>query len=304
MHNMHCDEAGPLILLCGPSGVGKSSIARELAATRPLELLSQDDFFKGGFVPYAEALGSGAAEMEDPAHIDWVALGGAVRAARQGGCTCLVEGHTLLSDTALVDESSSILFLDASPAVCAKRRIGRRERSEQESTEISAYYLRFVWPAHLRHVCACALSPWPRPTQPPSKLRCPGVRQPCMLALLDSCSACMPSPGFSHAHSFTWVLSLTGLPRGGRRPVMERLRDAGRAAVLDATAPHEQARACGVQLGHASSGHVPFPDAGAHSMLALPGVRACARAATCLCLCLCRLFGGGPGAHTGGCSGA
>ena len=34
--------AGQLILLCGPSGVGKSSIASELAAARQLELLSQE----------------------------------------------------------------------------------------------------------------------------------------------------------------------------------------------------------------------------------------------------------------------
>ena len=63
--------AGPLILLCGPSGVGKSSIAKELAAARHLALLSQDSYFGGDFVPYAEALERGRAEMEEPDQIDW-----------------------------------------------------------------------------------------------------------------------------------------------------------------------------------------------------------------------------------------
>ena len=63
--------AGPLILLCGPSGVGKSSVAKELAAARHLALLSQDSYFGGDFVPYAEALERGRAEMEEPDHIDW-----------------------------------------------------------------------------------------------------------------------------------------------------------------------------------------------------------------------------------------
>jgi uridine kinase len=76
--------------------------------------------------------------MEEPDHIDWVALRGAVRVARQNGRACLVEGHTLLSDAGLVDEASSILFLDACPSVCTARRIGRRERSEQERAEIAA----------------------------------------------------------------------------------------------------------------------------------------------------------------------
>jgi len=63
--------AGPLILLCGPSGVGKSSVAKELAAARHLALLSQDSYFGGDFVPYAEALERGRAEMEEPDQIDW-----------------------------------------------------------------------------------------------------------------------------------------------------------------------------------------------------------------------------------------
>ena len=149
-------ETGPLLLLCGPSGVGKSSVARVLEAARPLELLSQDSFFGGAFVPYAEAIQHGTAEMEEPDHIDWAKLRAAVHAARRNGRTCLVEGHTLLSDAMLVDAASGVLFLDAGPVVCAARRVGRRVRSEPENAEIAAYYHRFVWPAHVRHVCARA----------------------------------------------------------------------------------------------------------------------------------------------------
>ena len=50
-----------------------------------------------------------------------------------------------------------------------------------------------------------------------------------------------PNPTLAPTLTLTLTPSLT-LPR---RPVMERLRDAGRAAVLDATAPREQARARG-----------------------------------------------------------
>ena len=83
--------------------------------------LSQDSYFGGDFVPYAyarqgsspltsrpqtdllltrlslalhrEALERGRAEMEDPDHIDWVALRGAARAARQDGRAFLLEGQ-------------------------------------------------------------------------------------------------------------------------------------------------------------------------------------------------------------------
>ena len=56
----------------------------------------------------------------------------------------------------LVAEAACILFLDATAAVCAARRLGRRQRSAQEDADIEAYYHRFVWPAHLEHVCVTA----------------------------------------------------------------------------------------------------------------------------------------------------
>ena len=147
---------GPLVLLCGPSGVGKTSVAQHVASAMPLQLLSQDSFFNGAFVPYADALSSGKAEIEEPGHIDWASLREAARAPRRGGRACLVEGHTLLSDPQLVAEAACILFLDATAAVCAARRLGRRQRSAQEDADIEAYYHRFVWPAHLEHVCVTA----------------------------------------------------------------------------------------------------------------------------------------------------
>mmetsp|Transcript_15755 Transcript_15755/g.35353 ORF Transcript_15755/g.35353 Transcript_15755/m.35353 type:complete len:207 (-) Transcript_15755:167-787(-) len=145
---------GPLMLLCGPSGVGKSSLAVLLGAERPdeLTLLSQDTFFGGGFIPYADALRCGQADMEEPAHIDWLSLREAVRAAQSDGRACLLEGHMLLTDDALVEEASLILFLDAPSKLCASRRVGRRLRREAENAEIEEYYSRFVWPAYDQYV--------------------------------------------------------------------------------------------------------------------------------------------------------
>ena len=40
----------------------------------------------------------------------------------------MLEGHTLLSDAALVDEASCILFLDASPEVRLRLRLRLRVR--------------------------------------------------------------------------------------------------------------------------------------------------------------------------------
>ena len=39
-----------------------------------------------------------------------------------------------------------------------EQRLGRRQRSAQEDADIEAYYHRFVWPAHLEHVCVTAPS--------------------------------------------------------------------------------------------------------------------------------------------------
>jgi uridine kinase len=143
----------PLLLLCGPSGVGKSAVADAIAATRPgLARISQDAYFGGAFVPYAEALRTGRSDMEAPGHVDWERLRIAALESRVGGCSCLLEGHAVVTDAALVEEASTIIFLDAPSEVCAARRILRRQRSEVENVDIQTYYQRFVWPAHVLHV--------------------------------------------------------------------------------------------------------------------------------------------------------
>ena len=138
------------------------------------------------------------------------------------------------------------MFLDASPAVCAARRVGRRARSEPENAEIEAYYHRFVWPAHVRHVCARAA---PRPTA-------------CARAHVTR--GCNPKcPKLQ--------------PYVSRRPVMVRLREAGHATLLDATATCEQARARGTCARRVRVRVARACGADPHRT----ATRACASAATC-----------------------
>ena len=176
-----------LLLLCGPSGVGKSTIVEQLALPDD-EVLHQDSFFAAPFLSYTDALRLGATHAESPSHIDFESLRKAVsQACERCDGHVIVEGHMLLHDAQLVQMAHQVVLLDASSEACAARRIGRRSRTADENAELELYYQTFVAPANAQYnlPVVAALK-----HQRPGLLQIVDATQP-LNAVLDNCRKCL-----------------------------------------------------------------------------------------------------------------
>ena len=114
--------------------------------------VAQDDYFCSSFTPYSQAVDD---RNERPDHVDMERLCAEVmRKAAQSDryILVLVEGHTVLSDPALVHSAATVVYLHLDREESCRRRVGRRKRTPEEAAGITAYFDAYVWPAHARYV--------------------------------------------------------------------------------------------------------------------------------------------------------
>jgi uridine kinase len=143
----HRVAAYPVVLIGGASGSGKSSMATRFADTFDCALISQDNYFTHGFVPYAERTDD---TLEGPSIIDWCKLRADVETARQTG-PVVVEGHLVYTDADLVSSAGLVVIIELAKEGCKSRRLHRRQRSAHDLVELDQYFEAIVWPAYLRY---------------------------------------------------------------------------------------------------------------------------------------------------------
>lgn len=146
------------------SGSGKTTVAEKLlqqlnrgaetveaTCTAQWELISQDSYFCGEFVPYEVALRQGHTTIEDPSHIDFDKLKAAVREKLKKETNIILEGHALLSDKELHEMANISILIDVDHEICMERRISRKNRKTAEVDVYRTYYMKFVVPAHEKY---------------------------------------------------------------------------------------------------------------------------------------------------------
>lgn len=140
---------GRLILVCGASGSGKSSLAEALGeAIGCANILHQDNYFLKPFLSYKERVDD---SFEGPAHVDWPRLRRDVREALEKSDKSIVEGHLVAADEELAHQASLVVLLRCPPELCKTRRLQCRPREVAEAQELSDYIDRFVLPAFLKY---------------------------------------------------------------------------------------------------------------------------------------------------------
>eukprot|EP00435_Cladocopium_sp_Y103_P071379 s198_g37.t1 len=140
---------GRLILVCGASGSGKSSLARALGeAMGCANILHQDNYFMKPFLSYKERVDD---SFEGPANVDWPRLRRDVLQALEKESWSIVEGHLVAADEELVNQASLVVLLRCPPELCKMRRLQRRRRAPANAQELADYIDRFVSPAFLKY---------------------------------------------------------------------------------------------------------------------------------------------------------
>ncbi|CAK8989285.1 unnamed protein product [Durusdinium trenchii] len=138
---------GKLILLCGASGSGKSSLAATLGEAIGATLLHQDNYFLKAFVRYQDRVDD---SFEGPDHVNWPRLRCDTLEALKASDWVIVEGHLVAGDQELSSHASMVVSLHCPPDLCKARRLQRRKRPEKEEEELADYIDLFVSPAFLR----------------------------------------------------------------------------------------------------------------------------------------------------------
>ncbi|CAK9059730.1 unnamed protein product [Durusdinium trenchii] len=139
---------GKLILLCGASGSGKSSLAATLGEAIGATLLHQDNYFLKAFVRYQDRVDD---SFEGPDHVNWPRLRCDTLEALKASDWVIVEGHLVAGDQELSSHASMVVSLHCPPDLCKARRLQRRKRPEKEEEELADYIDLFVSPAFLRY---------------------------------------------------------------------------------------------------------------------------------------------------------
>ena len=143
-----------VIAVTGPSGCGKSTVAREISSLFSSSVVvSQDDFFMLPFLAYAERRDR---RYETAEQIDWPGMARAIdeqRALVGPDGVVVIEGHVIASEAAQaglgLDRLVTLtVVLQCSKEECIRRRLARRNRSDDERAILRAYLEDYMWPAY------------------------------------------------------------------------------------------------------------------------------------------------------------
>lgn len=121
---MNNPSSGPIVVLVGPPGAGKSTIGRRLARALNADLVDSDELIENAT---GKACGEVFSELGEPAFRELEALHVA-EALNHGGVVSLGGGAVLTESTRQLLKEHDVVWIDVSVAEGVRRTAGERTR--------------------------------------------------------------------------------------------------------------------------------------------------------------------------------
>lgn len=133
---MNNPSSGPIVVLVGPPGAGKSTIGRRLARALDVELIDSDELIENA---QGQACGEVFSELGEPAFRELEAQHVA-QALQHNGVVSLGGGAILTDSTRELLKDHDVVWIDVSVAEGVRRTAGERTRPVLDAADPEEHY--------------------------------------------------------------------------------------------------------------------------------------------------------------------